>query len=260
MFRKFAFLLALCGAVSLNAACNPYTIPTYKSGYVAFTIANSSGSVATSALYVTIVGTDPSNLSSCIVSLAAGGDGQWVGTLVDATQDLFANYPSPATPYSYQVSQFPLQNGQPVFYLPPITNATLYLSIGYGMGLNVSTGSPYTIQAPQQFTTSDANYYHLYDSSTFFTIADELTVQSNMTTAFGLPISTIVSINSGTSVQYSGITAASSTIFTNFTTALDNISNANSKAQWSLLPISFTSASGSGSWANCVEHFENSIF
>lgn len=247
MFKQLTFLFSFFYVFSLCAiTCNPYSLPTYKSGYVAFTIVNESGAVATSDLYITIVGTNPANLNSCIVELSAGMDGQWVGELIDATQFLFANHPSPSTPYSYQVSLIPTQNGQPVIYLPPISNATMYVSIGYGLGLNVSTGAPITIQPPQQFTTADPNYYHLYDNSIFFTIADELTIQSQYTNAFGLPVSSIISINGGTSVQYSGIITERSTLFSDYTTAVSSISNANSQAQWEKLPVSFTSASGGG--------------
>src|SRR5271170_7656276 len=101
MFKKFTLLLTLCGLFSLHAnGCNPYTLPTYETGYVAFTIGNSAGdSVGNSDLYITITGTDPATNRSCVVKLASGAGGQWYGSLVDATQFLFANSnPSDLTP------------------------------------------------------------------------------------------------------------------------------------------------------------------
>lgn len=254
MFKRLTLLLALCGFFSLHASgCNPYTLPSYESGYVPFTIVNNAGgSVTSSDLYITITGTDPATNSSCIVQLAPGMGGQWYGSLVDATQFLFANSnPNNLTPYSYQVSQFPTQNSQPVIYLPPITNATMYISIGYGMGLNVTPGGTISIQPPQLFTPSDGNYYHLYDNSTFFSIGTELEVQSQYLNGFGLPISIIVSTNPGanSNIQYSGTTLNGghrTDLFTNYNTALGNITDLNAKAQWAKLPLSFTSASGGG--------------
>lgn len=237
MLKKFGFLLLLCVASLLNAAasCNPYGIPTYMAGYIPFTIVNTSASIASSRIYITIVGTDPDNGDSCIVQISSG-----VGSLVDATIDINS------LNYSYPISSLPKQNGQPVVYLPPITNATLYLSVDYGMGLFAVAGSPVVIQPPSQFDTVDANYYHLYDASTFFTIGTTLNFQSQYNLAFGLPVSAIVSINNGQSNQYAGITGLRSTVFGNFTTALAGITNANSQAEWAKLPLSFTSASGGG--------------
>ena len=237
-------LLFLSAALNVSAVCNPYPLPAYLSGYVPFTLVNSSNTIASTSLYVTITGTNPSTNNTCMVQFSNAG-GKYVGTLVDSTSAAFSvNLNS--LEYSYLLSSLPQQNGQPVLYVPPISNATLYLSVGYQMGLLTANGSSYGIQTPQPFTTTDANYYHLYDSSIFFTIGTDLNFQSLGILDYSLPISSIVSMNNGTSVQYAGLNIPRNTMLTSYSTAVAGIANAAAQTQWDKLLLSFTSASGTG--------------
>ena len=248
MLKKALFFWFVCCIAKLSAVCNPYGIPAYKSGYIPFVIINNSNVVPDSNIYVTITGTDPTTDLTCMVQFSTDS-GQYVGSLVDATSTPAFSVQLNTLQYSYLLSSIPNQKGQRTVYLPPITNATLYLSVGYPMGLQTGTSSmstpPYPITPPQLFTVTDSNFYHLYDNSIFFSIGLDLNLQVQELLGFNLPVSAMVSINGGTSLQFAGITSTRSTILSNYNNSVSNLSGA-SQTQWQTLPISFTSASGSG--------------
>ena len=239
--------------VLLNAStCNPYypSAVAPSAGYTTFTFANATQNPGITAgdIYITMVGTTGTTGGPRNFVLF---DPSGLGSLTGADRVL-------PTTYFYPLSALPTDtNGNPYAFVPNnLPSVVLYVGIDYGVTLQTATGTNggWYIN-PATLVNSDANVYHLYDTISFSTSPKLQFLGTDLQSSYGLPLSVLVTYNSGKTTFYLGLPptvprddTTTNSVFGSYVTSVSGIgiTNLPSQTQWAHGVTSFIAAGNTG--------------
>ncbi len=214
----------------------PGPSPANLPGFIPFSFAKvpSDSFINNDEIYIVTKGVNPvGGTNACLIQLSPTGVGSCVNTTAGTTSSLNWTYPLSSLPTA--------PDGTPYVYMPPITSARIYFSLGTTINMTVNSEG---VNDPNPASTSDVNYYILYDKVELNLEENQLAINPTMVDFFSLPLPISVYTNNGCALLNVGMppTQNREQVFTDFiSTVAASIPNASAAQQWSNLVLTGTS-------------------